>query len=121
MQLRRLSTVAIATVASLALAAGPASAHFCFKTALNERAAAGIAGSNGWATFGDLAFQFTGLCPAGIQVLADAGGVSTTTLINAHGVMAGGLVKQGRSNKAISHLDVDAIEAAFPAAEAACA
>ncbi len=120
MQLRRPLTLVVATVASLALAAGPASAHFCFKTSLNERAAAGMAKSNGWASFGDLAFEFTGLCPAGIQVLADAGGVSTDTLINAHGLMAGGLVKQGRSNKAISHLDFEAIDAAFPAAMAAC-
>lgn len=120
MHLRRLSTVAVATAASVALAAGPASAHFCFKTALNEHAAVGMAGSNSWATFGDLATQFLGLCPAGVEVLADAAGVPSSTLINTHGVMAGGLVKQGKSNKAISHLDFDAIDAAVPDAMAAC-
>jgi len=42
-----------------------------------------------------LLFEFTGLCGAGIEVLADAGGVTTDTLINGHGVMAGGTVRKG--------------------------
>lgn len=120
MSLRRPTMLAVATLTALTMSAGPASAHFCFKTELNERAAAGMAGSAGWVSFGDLAREFTGLCPAGIQVLADAAGVKTSTLINAHGLMAAGLVKQGRHNKAIGHLDFAAIDAAFPEAAAAC-
>ncbi|MGI8901862.1 MAG: hypothetical protein ACR2HA_13225 [Nocardioides sp.] len=80
-----------------------------------------MAGSATWSTFGELAFQFTGLCPAGIEILADAAGATTGTLINGHGLMAGGLAMQGRSNTAISYLDFAAIDAATPAAEAACA
>ncbi len=113
---------AVATGTAVVLAAGPASAHFCFKTSLNERAAQGMAGSSNWRSFGDLAFEFTGLCPAGIQVLADAGGVTVDTLINGHGTMAGGTLKKGErgGNKAISYLDFEGIDAAFPAAAAAC-
>ncbi|RYU11811.1 hypothetical protein [Nocardioides iriomotensis] len=58
--------------------------------------------------------------PAGVQIVADAAGVTPDTLINAHGLMAGGLEKQGRSNKAISHLDLAAIDAATADASAAC-
>lgn len=118
---RRLVTGGVATVAAFALAVAPASAHFCFKTNLNERAAEGQAGSQGWVSFYDLALEFTGLCDAGIEVLAEAGGVTTGTLINAHGLMAGGTLKKADGgNPAISHLDFEAIDAAFPAAAAAC-
>lgn len=120
---RRIVTTGVATVAALVVAAGPASAHFCFKTNLNERAAQGQAGSANWVSFGDLAFQITGgLCPEGIQVLADAGGVTTGTLINSHGTMAGGTLRKGEESgtPSISHLDFAAIDAAMPEAEAAC-
>ena len=66
-----------------------------------------------------LATEFTGLCPAGVDVLADAAGVSTSTMINAHGVMAGG-TEGKRTIKPISHLDFGAIDAAFGDAVAAC-
>lgn len=120
MHVRRPLTVLATTVASLALAAGPASAHFCYHNDLTPQAAAGMAGSSGYVTFGALASQFLDLCPAGVQIVADAAGVTPDTLINAHGLMAGGLEKQGRSNKAISHLDFAAIEAATADASAAC-
>jgi hypothetical protein len=55
---------------------GPASAHFCFKTNLNERAAEGQAGSANWVSFHDLVFEFTGLCDEGIEILAEAGGAT---------------------------------------------
>lgn len=118
----RLMLAGVATVGAVVLAAAPASAHFCFKTALNEQAARGMAGSANWVSFGDLAYEFTGLCDAGITVLAEAGGVTTDTLINSHGTMAGGTLKKadGGGNKAISYLDFDGIDAAFPAAAAAC-
>ena len=57
------------------------------------------------------------LVEGNITLLADAVGVTTSTLINAHGVMAG----PTEGNKAISHLDFAALEAAIPAALAACA
>jgi hypothetical protein len=118
---RRVLTGGIATVATLVLTAAPASAHFCYKNNLTPGAAAGMANSQGFATFGELAFEFTGLCPAGIEVLADAAGVTTDTPIHAHAVMAGGTLRDGSSdNPAISHLDFDAIDAAFPDAVDAC-
>ena len=72
--------------------------------------------SRGFVSFGTIAAA-EGFCPAGAQVLADAVGVSTSTLINAHGTMAG----PTDGNKAISHLDFEALEAAIPDALAACA
>jgi hypothetical protein len=119
---RRIATVGIATVAAVVLAAAPASAHFCFKTEVNERAAQGMAGSSNWVRFDVLAAEITGLCPAGIEILAEAGGVTTDTLINGHGLMAGGTLRKadGGGNKAISHLDFEGIDAAFPEAAAAC-
>jgi hypothetical protein len=120
---RRVVTTAIATLGAVALAAGPASAHFCFKTSLNETAAKGMAGSANWVTFHDLATEITGLCHEGVEVLAAAGGVSMDTLINSHGTMAGGTLRKGANsgNPAISHLDFDGIDAAFADAVTACA
>jgi hypothetical protein len=109
MLIRRLTTVAAATVAVVMLTTSAASAHFCFFTNPNPNADAGRAGSNGFVSFGAIATEFTGLCPAGIEVLADAAGVEVGTLINAHGVMAG----PTDGNKAISHLDFAAIDAAL--------
>ena len=119
---RRLLTVGAATAAAMVFSAGPASAHFCYFTDANARAELGRAGSQGFASFGDLAAEITGLCPAGVEVLADAAGVTTGTMIHAHAVMAGGTLKKGptASPKPISHLDFEAIDAAFPAAAAAC-
>jgi hypothetical protein len=119
--LGRLATITGAAAAALALGAAPASAHFCYVNNLTPQAVAGVAGSNGFATFEEIAFEFTGLCPAGIQVLADAGGVEVGTPINAHAVMAGGALTQGKEAGGISHLDFAAVEEAFPAAAAACA
>jgi hypothetical protein len=68
----------------------------------------------------DLAAEFTGLCDAGIEVLADAAGISVLTPINAHAVMAGGALSRDKDARGISHLDFDAIDAAFPEAVAAC-
>jgi hypothetical protein len=119
---RRLLTAGAATVAVMVFGAGPASAHFCYFTEPNVQAELGRAGSQGFVSFGDLAAEITGLCPAGVEILAGAAGVTTGTLINAHGLMAGGTLKKGpeASPKPISHLDFDAIEAAFPTAVAAC-
>ena len=112
----------VATITAVVLAAAPASAHFCFKTNLTERAAEAKSGSTAWVSFEELAFEFTGLCPAGIEVLAEAGGVETDTLINTRGTMAGGTLKKGADSgtPSISHLNFEAIDAAFPEAAAAC-
>lgn len=109
-----------ASAIAFALTAGSANAHFCYFTEANVNAELGRAGSKGFTTFGELAFEFTGLCDAGILELANAGGISPTTTINAHAVMAGGTLRTGKNIKPISHLDFDAIDAAFPAAIAAC-
>jgi hypothetical protein len=120
---RRLVTGGVATVAAFALAVAPASAHFCFRTQLSERAQEASNKSPAFISFGELAFEFTGLCDEGIQILADAGGVTTGTLIHTKTVMAGGTLKKadGGGTPGISHLDFEAIDAAFPAAEEACA
>ena len=120
MHLRRLPTLAIPTAAALALGVTPAAAHFCYHNNLTPQAAAGMLGSQAYVSFGELAGEITGLCPAGVEVLANAAGVSMDTPIHARTVMAGGLAKKGSSNPAISHLDFEAIEAAFPDAMAAC-
>ncbi|MGH3507556.1 MAG: hypothetical protein ACRDO2_10175 [Nocardioidaceae bacterium] len=117
---RRALTLGAATVTATLLAIAPASAHFCFKTNLNDHARAGMLGSANWIAFEDLAAEVTGLCPAGVQILADAAGVSLDTPINGHGLMAGGTLKKGGGNPAISHLDFVAIDAAFPDAVTAC-
>lgn len=121
--LRRGLLTGIGTVAIIGIAAAPASAHFCFKTNLNERAAQGQAGSANWVSFGTLAAEFLpGLCPAGIDHLATAGGVTPSTLINTHGTMAGGTLKKGEGSgtKSISHLNFEALDAAVPEAFAIC-
>jgi hypothetical protein len=120
MHLRRMSILAVSTVAAFAVGVAPAAAHFCYHNDLTPQATAGMLGSNAYTSFGELAFQFTGLCPAGIEVLADAAGITVDTPIHSRTVMAGGLAKQGRSNPAIGHLDFEAIDAAFPDAVAAC-
>jgi hypothetical protein len=120
---RRLLVGGVTLVSAVALAAAPASAHFCFNTKMAERAAQAAAGSSNWVSFHDLAYEFTGLCDAGIDILADAGGVSPDTLIHMNAVMAGGTLREGGKGgtPAISHLDFDAIDAAFGDAIAACA
>jgi hypothetical protein len=117
---RRLLATFGASAAAFALTAGTASAHFCYFTEANVNAELGRAGSKGFVTFGALAFEFTGLCDDGIAVLAAAGGITPSTTINAHGVMAGGTLRNGKSIRPISHLDFGVIEAAFPDAMEAC-
>ena len=120
---RRLATTGIGAIAVLALTAGPASAHFCFKTNLNERAAEGQAGSANWVSFEETALEFfPGLCEEGIEILAAAGGATPDTLINGHGTMAGGTLRKGPDSgtKSISHLDFDGIDAATSEALEAC-
>jgi hypothetical protein len=116
MLVRRLSTVAAGAAAAVLLTTTAASAHFCYFSNPNPNGDAGRAGSKGFVSFGTIAAE-EGFCPAGAELLAAAVGVTTSTLINAHGVMAGPTA----GNKAISHLDFEALEAAIPDAIAACA
>lgn len=119
---RRAVTAAVGGVAIVGLAAGPAAAHFCFKDWQSEQASAGAGQSASWTSFEDIATDFLGpLCADGIELLAAAGGVTPETLINTHGTLAGGTLKKGESSaKTISHLDFEALDAAIPAAFAAC-
>lgn len=122
--LRRALMTGAGAIAIVGLAAGPANAHFCFKTELNARAAQGMAGSANWVSFGSLAAEFLpGLCAEGIEHIATAAGATPSTLINSHGTMAGGTLKKGANsgNPAISHLDFEALDAAVPEAFALCA
>lgn len=115
MRIRRMSTVAVGTIAAFALGMGPASAHFCFFNDPNPNADKGRAGSNGFFPFSAITDEF-GLCEDGAQMLADAGGVQMNTLINAHGTMAG----PTNGNKAIGHMDFDGIMGVWVDAFAAC-
>ena len=108
MLVRGLSTIAAVAAATVVLTATGASAHFCDFNDPNPNGDAGRAGSNGFVSFGAIAAASEGICPAGAEVLADAVGVTTSTLINADGVMAG----PTDGNKAISHLDFAALEVA---------
>jgi hypothetical protein len=116
MMLRRILTTSAAVVASLALAAGPASAHFCYKKDVNTKAWVGMYGSNGWLRVGDLAAAEFDLCDEGIEVFATSLGATPDTLMNAHGLMAG----PTGGNKAIGTLHIDNFEAALGDAFAAC-
>lgn len=103
----------VATVASIGLRAWPAAAHFGYHNNLAPPAATGMLQSKGYTSFGALAAEFTGLRPAGIQILANAAGATVDTPIHARAVMAGGLEVKGRSNPAIGHLDFAATRGRF--------
>lgn len=114
--LRRALTTSIATVGIVALTAGTASAHFCYRENLNPTAAAANAGNPNWVSLDALIAEFLpGLCPAGADIIKDAFGASGDVLIHQHSVMAGGNVKQGKSNPAISHLAFPESDAEFEA------
>jgi D-arabinose 1-dehydrogenase-like Zn-dependent alcohol dehydrogenase len=121
---RRMAVSGILAVGLVAAVAGPAFAHECYNTQRSDTSTAAAAGSNGWATFSDEVAQFVGpLCPAGVQVLAQAAGVTPTTLIHQNSLMAGGTVANTGhpGTPAISYLNIAALQAAVPAAFQACA
>ncbi len=111
-------TVATASAGVLLVAgAGSAFAHECFNAKRSANGNAGAAGSAGWNTFAeDAAFFFPGLCAAGVEILADAAGVTPETPVLAHATMASGV----GGNSAIHYLDLDSLFAAVPSAMAAC-
>lgn len=118
----RTLTVVAAATAALALGAGTASAHFCYKTDVNPASWEGKNGSANWTSFSDLVLQHIGpVCAEGIEIIAAGGGVTPDTLINTHGTMAGGTLKKDQpGTKSISYIDFAGLEAAIPAAIAAC-
>ena len=123
--IRRAVTTCCATVGIVALTAGTASAHFCYREGLNPIAAAANTGNPNWVSLDALIAEFIpGLCPTGADIIKDAFGAPGDALINQHAVMAGGNAKQGMSNPAISHLAFPETDAEFEAlvgrAYAAC-
>jgi hypothetical protein len=116
MFVRRLSIISGLAAATVALSTGSAFAHECYFTNPNPNADAGRSHTPAFMSFGDLAYQYTGLCPAGIAELAQAGGITPETLINSRGMMAG----PTDGNKAIGHADFDAIFEAMPHAYDTC-
>lgn len=118
---RRALTSGAIAMAVFGASALPASAHFCFKADEGGNSAAGKAGSANWMSFSDIAaIELPGLCAEGIAIVAEAAGATPDTLINTHGLMAGGTLKKGDGNPAISHLDFDALFAAIEGAYEAC-
>ncbi len=115
MFVRRVSTVVAGAAAAVMLSSAAASAHFCYFNNPNPNADAGRAGSNAFVSFGAIA-ESEGICAAGAEYLAGKLGISTSTLINGRGVMAG----PTSGNKAISHLDFDILFGEMEAAEALC-
>jgi hypothetical protein len=114
--LRRVVLTTTATAGIVVLTATSASAHFCYKQDVNPKAAAGMSKSQTWMPLGDIIeFFVPGLCAEGATHLADAFGATTSTLINTSGTMAGGNVKQGKSNPAINHLLFPESDAEFDA------
>lgn len=120
---RRSFIAGVSTVVLVGAAAGPAAAHFCFKTQVNDHAASGMAGSSNWVAFSDIAAQeFPEMCAEGVEYVANAAGATSDTLINSHGTMAGGTLRKGpdAGNKAISHLDFQALFGAIEDGMALC-
>ena len=91
-------TVATASAGVLLVAgAGSAFAHECYNAKRSANGNAGAAGSAGWNTFAeDAAFFFPGLCAAGVEILADAAGVTPETPVLAHATMASGVGRELR-------------------------
>ena len=114
-----------ATAVVLAVvAAGPAAAHFCYKTNRNDTSSAAIAGSAAWMSFADIArAELPGLCDAGIAYVAEAAGASPDVMINTRGTMAGGTLQKGADagTPSISHLDFEGLFAAVEDGYALCA
>jgi hypothetical protein len=103
MGIRRALTVAVAAVAISMLAAGPALAHFCYKTGWNEAAQAGASGSRAWVTaaewhgFIDEAVAEGWVCEAGGEAAhAYVAAVPDDTLFMGPGLTAGGTLKNGK-------------------------
>jgi hypothetical protein len=123
---RNLTKAAAAAVAAglmTVAAAGPAAAHFCYKTNRNATSTAAVAGSSNWMSFADIArAEIPGACDAAIAYIAAAAGASPDVMINTHATMAGGTLSRGpdAGTPSISHLDFEGLFAAIPDGLALC-
>ena len=114
---RRLGAVLAAAVATFALAASPAFAHFCSKSGWSDAALAHAAKSGSWLTaaewngFIDEAVGAGEICPAGAANLkAQIAAYPSNTLFMGPGLLAGGTLKNGKGNtpSQFNHLDFEA-------------
>lgn len=121
--LARTGVAAVAAGVMAVAAAGPAAAHFCYKTNRNATSTDAISSSQAWMSFEDLARSELGdVCDAAIAHIAAAAGATPETMINVKGTMAGGTLRKGElaGTPSISHLDFEALLAAIPDGLALC-
>jgi hypothetical protein len=115
---RRLSIITGATTAAVLLSSGAALAHGCYFTNPNPNADANRAHTKAFMSFTDMAHMFIApdFCAEGIEILAEAAGITPETMINGRGMMAGG----SGGNKAIQHMDFAGLEANMQLAMDTC-
>ena len=113
---RRLGAVLAAAVATLAIAASPAFAHFCSKSGWSDAALAHAAKSGPWMTaadwngFIDEEVAAGGICAAGAANLkAQIAAYPNNTLFMGPGLLAGGTLKNDKGNtpSQFNHLHFD--------------
>jgi hypothetical protein len=114
--MRRGSTVLAATLALMMLA-GPAFAHYCYKTDWNPQAAAKAAGSQAWLTAADWHWIIDtyiapdpDACDEGLDDLhAQIDELPDTTLFMGPGLLAGGTLHndKGKTPKHFGYIDFE--------------
>ena len=103
-RIRRMVAGAAVTAGAVVLGAGPAFAHFCYKTNFNETAVAHAAKSNAWVTAAEWREFLPFIeqdCPgisADILPILAAEEARGTTLFMGPGLLAGGTLKNGKGN-----------------------
>lgn len=117
MRIRHIMTTATAVLAISAVTAGPALAHYCYKTGWTEAAQAGASGSQAWATTEEMRDFVAFAVDAGF--VCEAGGdaayaylddLPSDTLFLGPGLLAGGAKQQGRGPAHIEHLPLHEFE-----------
>jgi hypothetical protein len=103
MRLSRMLTVVISIFVFSMMAAGPALAHFCYKTGWNEAAQAGAAKSQAWLTAEDwheiidFVVDEGWVCEEGGEAAHEyVAGLPADTLFMGPGLTAGGTLKNGK-------------------------
>jgi hypothetical protein len=118
---RRLSLSLGASVLVLAVSATAAFGFECYNASRSAQGNAAAAGSDALETIADILADpnIVGLCPAGVDHvvagLEDAG-FRTDVLINSHALMAGGLEKNGKTDKLHDGKGIDHLSEEFFAA-----